>query len=613
MNARLPYLRSKASKLGLLPGVYLMKNVRDEIIYIGKAKRLKNRVSSYFRDGAEHNPKVQSMVDHVFDFEFIVTASEFEALVLECSLIKQHKPKYNILLKDDKGYHYIHITDEEYPRIECTTDNKEGGRYLGPYMSAVVVKETVDEVNKVFKLPTCNKKFPQDFGKQRPCLNFQIKNCSGICNGYMNKTEYNRIINDAIDYIKTGSRDSIIALTEQMTTAANNLEFEKAAVLRDRIRAIQKSVEQQKVIINSANSMDVIGGAKYDNGVYITVVKYREAKLFDKLAFDINSADTDIIEQFIVQFYNSNEIPNKILLSKVAFESQKALEDFLTHKSGNNIGRNRIMEATSEQEKSLVQLAVNNSREYAVLKLKTMNSEQAALEQLRKILGLKAVPNYIEAFDISNLGNQSIVAGEVVFEGGKPLRQAYRKYSLTAQLLQNDYKSMNDVIEKRIQRLLDTSEQPNSWAQYNRRKPDLLLVDGGKQHVAVAKKVLEKYNIDIPVFGMVKDGKHKTKTLTTDTCELDINKITESAAFRLLEHIQNEVHRYSVEFMHKVHRQDITRSDLQNIHGVGQKKSDALLTHFKTIGNIREASIDELTQVDGISVRIAKQIYNYLH
>lgn len=619
MNSRLSYLREKTSNLTLSPGVYLMKDSKNEIIYIGKAKKLRNRVSSYFRENAEHNPKVQAMVNKVYDYDFIVTDSEFEALVLECSLIKQHKPRYNILLKDDKGYHYIHITDEEYPRIKCNTNTKAGGRYIGPYMSGTVVTETVNEVNKVFKLPTCSKQFPRDFCKQRPCLNFYIKNCMGVCAGNIDKEYYNKVINDAIEYIKSGSKNSIQALTAEMNQAAERLEFEKAAVLRDRIRAIQKSAEQQKIIINSSGSLDVIGDIAYNNGVCITVIKYRESKLYDKVTFDIKSADTDVLEQFLVQFYNKVEaVPEKIVVNKISESNAQLIEKFIRHRVLNN-SRNIILRgATSEQEIKIVNLALNNSREQALLKLKSENSTDAVLLQLKSILGLNKIPEYIEAYDISNLGNQNIVAGQIVFEHGKPLRQAYRKYTLSSQMTQNDYKSMYDTIEKRIKRLLDSPshsnwEDTNNWDKYNRHKPDLILLDGGKQHVATIKKLLLKYNLDIPVFGMIKNDKHKTKSLTNGSEEIDINNITNSAVFRLIEQIQNEVHKYTVEFMHKTYNKNTYRSELEQIKGIGEKKAQALLRHFKTIDGLRSASIEQLTQVSGISTELARQIYLYLH
>lgn len=611
MNSRLPYLRNKTAQLSLSPGVYIMKNSKGEIIYIGKAKKLKNRVTSYFREGAEHNPKVQAMVDHVYDYDFITTTSEFEALVLECNLIKQHKPKYNILLKDDKGYHYIRVSDDAFPKITCETNTKAGGRYIGPYMSGTVVKETVNEVNRMFKLPTCNLQFPRDCCKRRPCLNFHIKNCMGVCKGHITQEEYNSVIEQAIGYIKNGSKKSIELLTEQMNKAAEELNFEKAAVLRDRINAIRKSAEQQNIFIDSKNSIDVIGEAKYSGGNYITVIEYRESKLFSKTAFDITSADSDQIEQFIVQYYsNKKTVPERIILNKVP-DNIRALEAFLIHINKNQGVKISIQTPTSEQDKMLLDLANNNSREYAVLKLKTSNHEAEALEQLKNILGLKKTPTYIESYDISNLGNQHIVSGQVVFENGKPQRRAYRKYELSSQTMQNDYKSMSDTIELRINSYIKA--QTSSSNSSDKHLPDLILLDGGKQHVSIVKSTLSKYKLQITVFGMVKDDKHKTKALTDENSQIDINKITQSAVFNLLERIQNEVHRYAVKFMHKTYNKNTYRSELENIKGIGPQKAQALLIHFKSVDALRQASIEDIQNISGISKELAREIYSYLH
>ena len=304
MNERLPYLREKTSKLTSSPGVYLMRNRESEIIYIGKAKNLKNRVTSYFRENPDHTPKVAAMVANVFDYDYIVVDSEYEALLLECSLIKQHKPKYNILLKDDKGYHYIRISDEDYPRITNVKNTKAGGTYLGPYMSGFITKEAVDEANRVFMLPTCRKRFPQDFRRERPCLNYHIKLCMGVCRGKIDKAAYNETVRQAVEFIRSGSAQSVERMEKEMNEAAENLEFEKAAMLRDRIAAVKKASEKQKIISRGVDSTDVIGIAEAYDGIVISVLMYREDRLYDKAVFDFGKTDSgeDILSAFLPQY-----------------------------------------------------------------------------------------------------------------------------------------------------------------------------------------------------------------------------------------------------------------------------------------------------------------------
>jgi len=458
MNPRLPYLREKTSKLTASPGVYIMKNREYAIIYIGKAKNLKKRVTSYFRENPDHLPKVAAMVSNVYDYDFIVTDSEYEALLLECSLIKQHKPKYNILLKDDKGYHYIRISKEDYPRITAEKNTKEAGEYLGPYTSGFITKEAVSEANRVFMLPTCHKKFPQDFGKGRPCLNYHIKMCMGLCRGKISQASYCKTIAQAIDYIKNGSTDSVERMEKEMNDAAERLDFERAAVLRDRINAVKKASEKQKIINSGVRSADVIGIAESDGGIFISVLMYRENRLFDKAVFEFAPPESgeDILSVFMFQFYHGRtDIPKAVIVDHIPEESA-LIEELLSQQSGKSVKlwqpqRGRLME--------LLRLAKNNSAEHAALRNNRTGKEVIALEELGRLLGLEKPPKYIEAYDISNLSSESMVAGMIVFEDGRPLKKAYKRFTIKEQEYQNDYGSMQEVLRRRLLHLNDKDDE----------------------------------------------------------------------------------------------------------------------------------------------------------
>lgn len=604
MNTRLAYLREKTSKLTASSGVYIMKNKESDIIYIGKAKNLKKRVSSYFRENPDHLPKVAAMVSNVYDYDFIVTDSEFEALVLECSLIKQHKPKYNILLKDDKGYSYIRISDDEYPRITAENANTAGGRYLGPYTSSYITKEAADEANRVFMLPTCRKCFPRDFRRERPCLNFHIKKCMGVCRGKISTEEYGRIISDAIEFIRSGSAASVERMEKEMLEAAEELDFEKAATLRDRISAVKKAAEKQKVVNNGVESADVIGTAEYSGGVYISVLMYRENRLYDKAVFDIEKSepDKDILSTFMVQFYHGRSDIPKIAAVEYIPDENQLIEELLNSHTKHKVSihqpqRGRLLE--------LVRLAKNNSAEYAALKKSRTGKEVIALEQLGKILGLPKPPEYIEAYDISNLSSESMVAGMVVFENGRPLKKAYKKFTIKEQAQQNDYGSMREVLERRLRHITDRDGD-----EYFQRIPDLILLDGGTGHVHAVQPVLRELGLDIPLFGMVKDSKHRTRAISEGNRELQINNM--QSAFNLVTRIQDEVHRFSVSFMHSRHKKKTYRSELLTVKGIGEKKAAKIMIRYKTRENLLNASPEELAVTAGVSIETARELWEVI-
>lgn len=602
MNPRLPYLREKTSKLTTSPGVYLMKDKDGNIIYIGKAKNLRNRVTSYFRENPDHTPKTAKMVSLVNDYDFIVTDSEYEALLLECSLIKQNKPKYNILLKDDKGYHYIKISKEDYPRITTEKNVSDDGDYLGPYTSGFITREAVNEANRVFMLPTCNKKFPRDLKKGRPCLNYHIKKCMGVCRGNITKENYNNIISQAVDYIKNGNMQSIEQMQSDMMRYAENCEFEKAMVLRDRIVAVKKATEKQKIINNGVNNADIIGLASNYDSICISVLMYRSGRLFDKAVFNMPFENDDIMSSFIKQFYhNKNDIPKAVIVESIP-EDNELIEEMLSEQSGHKV---KLATAQKGRLMELIRLAKNNSAEYIAVNDSRTGREVIALEELAKILGLEKPPSYIEAYDISNLSSSSMVAGMVVFKDGKPFKKAYKRFSIKELNVQNDYGSMQEVLRRRLVKI------GNDADEYFAKKPDLILLDGGKGHVNAISPLLKELNLDIPLYGMVKDNKHRTRAIATGGREIQISGL--KSAFNLITKIQDEVHRYSVDYMHRKHNKTSYKSELTNIKGIGDKKASKIMLYFKTKENLYNSDVQELAKAGGLNSETAQKLYDMLH
>lgn len=603
MNTILPYLREKTSKLTTSAGVYIMKDKSNNIIYIGKAKNLRRRVSSYFRENPDHTPKVSAMVSNVHDYDFIVTDSEYEALLLECSLIKQHQPKYNILLKDDKGYHYIRISDDEYPRITAEKNTLKSGTYSNPYTSGFVAKETVDEVNRVFRLPTCNRKFPQDFRKSRPCLNYHIKNCMGVCTGKISKSEYSGIIKQAENFIKNGSSESIERMEKEMNEASERLDFEKAVILRDRIASIKKSAEKQKVINTGIENADIIATAEFYDGVYVSVLMYRNNRLYDKIVTEFgNSTDEDILSVFMMQYYYKREDIPKLIIADHVPEDYDLIRKMLETQSGKKV---TFSVPQKGRQMELLKLAKNNSAEYVALRNNRTGKEIIALEQLGKVLGLEKPPKYIEAYDISNLSDESIVAGMVVFENGRPLKKAYKRFTVRQIMYQNDYESMYEVLTRRLMHIINQEGD-----EYFRRTPDLILLDGGKGHVSTITELIKDLGLNIPVFGMVKNDRHRTRAIASGGREIQLNNL--QTAFMFVTRIQDEVHRYSVNYMHSKHKKKTYLSELTSVKGIGEKKSEKLLIKYKTKDNLKKASPEELAETAGINSGTARELWEVI-
>jgi len=604
-NPCLPYLRDKTSKLTEKPGCYIMKDSGGKIIYVGKAKNLKHRVTSYFRKGQDHLPKVWKMVSLVRDYDFIVTDSEFEALVLECSLIKQYSPKYNILLKDDKGYSYIRVSNEEYPRLTAALQKEDdGAQYIGPYISSYSVKQAVDEANRVFMLPTCTKQFPRDLGKSRPCLNCFIKQCMGVCKGEISAEDYRSVVQQAVEYIKSGSQASVERLTEQMNAAAEALDFEQAAKLRDRIAAIKKAAEGQKIVSDDLRDMDIFAVSENADRACGSVLMYRGGRLFDKYSAPLGMTDlgSAMREGFITEFYSArSEIPKDILLDE-PIENTELLERYLSDKCGHRV---HISVPQRGALLRLTTLAKSNASEHLSLRVGRTGKEITALEELAKALGLEKPPRFIECYDISNFGSSDMTCGMVVYENGRPCKRFYRKFAIKTVHEQNDYACMCEAVERRFKRYLDGEDEGFSTL------PDLILLDGGKGHVATVTPVVRALGINVPIYGLVKDSKHRTRAATASDHEISLTSYRR--AFALVTAIQDEVHRYAITFTKARHKKNSFALGLTSVKGIGEKKAQKLMTEYKTRAALEAATEYELAKTAGVSAATAAELYKYIH
>ncbi len=598
-------LYKKASELPLQPGCYIMRNRRGEIIYIGKAKRLKLRVQSYFRAGADHQPKVAKMVSQVDRFDIIVTDSEFEALVLECSLIKQNMPKYNILLKDDKGFSYIKVSLDEYPRISAELQKVDDGAiYYGPYMSSFGVKKMVEAATLAFKLPTCTRRFPQEFGKGRPCLNAHIGRCMALCTGKISKEEYLGDINAAVALLTKGTGDIVRRLEADMEQAAERLEFERAARIRDSIAAIKKMEDGQKVIKRSEDEdMDVFAFAANERSVCAVVLKFRAGKLTDKdeqIIYDTVNID-DAREEFVTHYYlNARDIPKKVLVDR-GFEGSDLLGRYLSENKGKSVSLSVPQRGDNH---ALVAMAYNNAADRLKRDAGRRTREEATMGELANLLGLAEPPRYIEAYDISNYGEEA-VAGMVVFENGFPKRSANRRFIIKSVSGVDDYASMTEAVLRRVNRYTQGDKGFS-------RKPDLILLDGGKGHLSTIWRALEGTAFeDVPLFGMVKDDKHRTRGIVSTDGELDV--AMHKAAFTAVSRIQEEVHRFTIDYQRGRHSKNSLRSFLDDVPGIGEKRAKALMKAFKSPDGVKGASVEQLRAVSGMSEPAAKAVYRYFH
>ena len=593
----------KAKTLPKLPGVYIIRNKEGEIIYIGKAKRLITRVSQYFKPGAVHETKVAKMVENAFSFDVIVTNSEFEALTLECSLIKQHSPKYNILLKDDKGYNFIKISNEDFPRITAEFQIDDSGKFLGPYMSGFAVREMVETTRQIFKLPTCSRVFPRDFGKQRPCLNYHIKKCMGVCRGKISKEDYNEIITNATRFISQDTEKIIELLTDSMMQCSENLNFEKAALLRDQIAAIQKLAQGQNVVSKTLQSHDFIAVACGGSNSVVSVLRYRGGRLVDKKehVFYGETDGEEVRQSFLLQFYSRENPPKKILLDELP--QDEAILEYIRRRSSQKV---TISAAQKGDNAKIIKMAYTNAVERLARESGRLNKSERYIDELAALLGLPKPPQFIESYDISNWGDGTSVAGMVVFNEGKPYKAGYRKFRINTVAGTDDYASMQEVITRRIRRY-DAGEKGQFGC-----KPDLILLDGGKGHLSSVLEVTKGTSFeDVPIFGMVKDSKHRTRALVSQEGEIAI--AMHKGIFKFITEIQDEVHRFSIEYMRKTQKTKSYAVTLTKIKGIGEKKAESLMKTFKTLSAIKALTPDELVQAEGISEKDAVNIYKFFN
>lgn len=589
-----------------LPGVYIMRDKDRNIIYIGKAKALKNRVSQYFGSQKNHMEKVRRMVSNVDDFDYIITDSEFEALILECSLIKQNAPKYNILLKDDKGYSYIKVTGDKWKKISYSLQQDDPtATYIGPYKSSYYVKSAVEEANRIFMLPTCNRQFPRDFRKARPCLNYHIKQCCAPCTGRVSLSDYNERVDSALRFLRGGSASAIIEMTKEMNEAAENLDFEKAAKIRDRISAVKKMNDKQKVVDIKVDEQDVIAYITDGDKGTFEVFRFKDGKLFDREHFivDNDSDSKEMMSEFITRYYTlRDDVPKQITLDREVTDFE-LLEEWLSKKRG---ARVYIVVPQRGDQKQLVDMCRKNATERLAQTKGSTTGEYSVLEELRQALGLEKIPEYIEAYDNSNLSGTENVCGMVVCEKGKMNKSAYKKFKIKGFAGQDDYASMAEVIDRRLTEL----ENTDGGVGFG-RKPDLILLDGGKGQVNAVLPVMEKHNSDIPVFGMVKDDRHRTRAIVSKDGEIAISR--KRKLFTFVSKLQDEVHRFAIGYQRQRRNMNTFKSSLTDIPTVGAERAKALLKHFRTIKNISQADYDELLNAPKMNKTSAYEVYRYFH
>ena len=600
---RLTFLRKKANDLPLKPGVYLMQDSKGRIIYVGKAKKLKNRVTSYFRGMESHTPKVAAMVSHVADFNTITAGSEYEALVLECSLIKQHSPKYNIQLKDAKGFTYIRLSDEEYPRITVEKNKTQSGEYLGPYMSWSTAAEAVDLANHIFGLPTCKREFPKSFGKQRPCLNFHLHQCCGLCQGAVSKDAYLERFRSAVHLLRGGGGDLAARLRREMLRLSDELEFEKAAVLRDQISGIEKMRDRQNVLFETEKEADFIAMLRGNGRFCFSVLKIRGGRLTDKQDYlpREEGEDEDVFLSFLSSYYYQNEdIPPRIYIDRPLPEEETAL---LARLLSEHLHRTVTVAVPDRGEnKKLIRAASVNAREALSLQTGKKEREYETLTELAGLLGLSAPPRRIESYDISNYGESLIVAGMVVYVNGLPCRSAYRRFRLEDHAGQDDYGCMREVLTRRL------SDLKNGKKGFE-NAPDLILLDGGAGHVHVGRQVLEELGLNIPLFGMVKDDRHRTRAVTADGGEVEISAVRQ--VFRFITGLQDEVHRYSVDYLHRRKKKQDLATALTVIDGIGPVKANRLLMAFGSVKGVEQATEEQLLRVPSMGEKDVRAIRSY--
>ena len=609
-------IEEELKKLPAKPGVYLMHDEKDQIIYVGKAISLKNRVRQYFQANRNKGVKIEQMVTHIRRFEYIVTDSELEALVLECNLIKEHRPKYNTMLMDDKGYPFIKVTTNEvYPRIMLAREmKKDKAKYFGPYTSATAVKDTIDLIRKLYQIRSCNRNLPKDIGKERPCLNYHIKQCKAPCQQYISEEEYRQSIDEAIRFLN-GHYDSILKdLEQKMIDASENMEFEKAIEYRELLNSVKQIAQKQKITDSSGEDRDILAVAKDAEDAVVQVFFIRGGRLIGRDHFFLRNASEEsksqILESFIKQFYAGTPfIPSELMLQE-ELEEQEILEQWLSKKKEHRV---RIRVPKKGEKEKLVELARTNAALVLNTDKERLKREEGrtigAVKEIEKLLGLSNIVR-MEAYDISNTSGFASVGSMIVYEKGKPKRNDYRKFRIKSVQGPDDYASMEEVLTRRFRHGLEELEnggEADSFTAF----PDLILMDGGRGQVNVALAVLAKLNLQIPVCGMVKDDSHRTRGLYYNNVEIPIDRHSEG--FKLITRIQDEAHRFAIEFHRKLRGQGQVHSILDEINGIGPARRKSLMKYYTSIEEIKNASVEELKTLPSMNEKSAKEVYSFFH
>lgn len=611
-------IEEELKKLPGKPGVYLMHDEKDEIIYVGKAISLKNRVRQYFQPSRNKGAKIERMVTHIHRFEYIVTDSELEALVLECNLIKEHRPKYNTMLMDDKGYPFIKVTvNEAYPRVMLArTMQKDKAKYFGPFTSASAVKDTIELVRKLYNIRNCNRNLPKDIGKERPCLNYHIKQCHAPCQGYISEEEYRKSIDEVIHFL-SGHYDTILKKLERsMQDASENMEFEKAIEYRELLNSVKQIAEKQKITDSKGEDKDrdIVAIAKDEEDAVVQVFFVRGGRLIGRDHFFLRnssgSTERELLTSFIKQFYAGTPfIPAELILQD-EIEEHELLEQWLTKKKEHRV---HIKVPKKGEKEKLVELARKNAALVLSTDKERLKREEGrtigAVKEIEKLLGLQNIVR-MEAYDISNTSGFASVGSMIVYEKGKPKRTDYRKFKIKSVHGPDDYASMEEVLTRRFSHGLEEMEEGKELGSFT-AFPDLILMDGGKGQVNVALEVLEKLQLNIPVCGMVKDDNHRTRGLYFNNVEIPIERSSEG--FKLITRIQDEAHRFAIEFHRKLRSQGQVHSVLDDINGIGPARRKALMRHFMNVDAIKNASVEELKNVPSMNENSALEVYKFFH
>lgn len=615
-------IEEELKKLPGSPGVYLMHDDRDEIIYVGKAVSLKNRVRQYFQSSRNRTAKIEKMVSQISRFEYIVTDSELEALILECNLIKEHRPKYNTMLKDDKGYPFIRVTvNEEFPRVMMArTMKKDKAKYFGPYTSAGAVKDTIELLTKIYKIRTCNRSLPKDINKGRPCLNYQIKRCDAPCMAYISADNYKKKINPVIEFLNGNYGEVLKMLEERMYAASEKMEFEEAAQYRDLINSVKAISDKQKITKDESMDRDILAYAMEGNDAVVQVFFIRSGKVLGREHFHISLAPhdlgKDVLTNFIKQYYGGSPFIPKELLVQEEIDDKEIIERWLSVKRGQKV---TIKQPKKGEKEKLVELAEKNAKIVLEQDKDKLKSEErrtrGAVKEIDEILDI-AYTKRIEAFDISNINGFESVGSMIVYEDGRPKRNDYRKFKIKWVKGADDYASMREVLTRRFTHGLreleelkenDVSDEYGSFTRF----PDLIMMDGGRGQVNIALEVLKELGLTIPVCGMVKDDHHRTRGLYFNNIELPINKSGEG--FRLITRIQDEAHRFAITFHRDLRSKKQVHSILDDIEGIGAARRKALMREFKSLDAIKAASVEEIKKVPSMNESAAQKVYEFFH